>query len=152
MKFSIEDLKKLREETQAGVADCKLALEDAGGDYAKAKKLLQERGLEKATKKEGKETGQGIIESYVHAGGRVGVLVELRCETDFVARTDEFKKLAHEITLQVASMNPKDVDELLKSPYIRDSKLTIQDLVKLSVAKLGENITIGKFTRMELGK
>lgn len=149
MKISIEDLKKLREETQAGVADCRQALEDAKGDYEKAKKLLMERGLEKAAKKEGKETSQGIIESYVHAG-KVGVLVELRCETDFVARTDEFKHLAHELCLQVASMNPKDVEDLLLGAYIRDAKLTIQDLMKLSIAKLGENITIANFTRLAL--
>ena len=108
MKISLELLKKLREDTKAGVSDCRQALEDADGDYAKAKKLITERGLEKAAKKEGKETSQGIIESYVHAG-RVGVLVELRSETDFVARTDDFKKLAHEIALQVASMDPKNV-------------------------------------------
>lgn len=151
MQVKIEDLKKLRQESKAGVSDCRQALEDAGGDYAKAKKLIAERGLEKATKKEGKETGQGIIESYVH-GGRVGVLVELRCETDFVARTDDFKKLAHEIALQVASMEPKDVSELLKSPYIRDTGMTIEALVKQTIAKVGENITVAKFTRMELGQ
>lgn len=152
MKFSIDVLKKLREETQAGVADCRKALEDAGGDFDKAKKLLGERGLEKAAKKEGKETSQGIIASYVHANGKVGVLVELRCETDFVARTDEFKSLAHELTLQIAAMSPKDVEELLKSDYIRDTKLTMQALVKLTIAKLGENITVAKFTRMTLGE
>lgn len=152
MKFSIDVLKKLREETQAGVADCRKALEDAGGDFDKAKKLLGERGLEKAAKKEGKETSQGIIASYVHANGKVGVLVELRCETDFVARTDEFKALAHEMTLQIAAMNPKNVEELLKSDYIRDTKLTMQALVKLTIAKLGENITVAKFTRMTLGE
>lgn len=152
MKTSIEDIKKLREETQAGVADCRQALEDAKGDYAKAKKLIAERGLEKASKKEGKETSQGIIEAYVHQTGKVGVLVELRCETDFVARTDEFKALAHEITLQVASMKPKDVKALLASEYIRDTKLTIADLVKATIAKVGENITIARFTRFELGE
>ena len=113
--------------------------------------MLGERGLEKAAKKEGKETSQGIIASYVHANGKVGVLVELRCETDFVARTDEFKALAHEMTLQIAAMDPKNVEELLKSDYIRDTKLTMQALVKLTIAKLGENITVAKFTRMTLG-
>ncbi|KKW11562.1 MAG: Elongation factor Ts [Candidatus Gottesmanbacteria bacterium GW2011_GWB1_49_7] len=150
MKFSLDDLKKLRKETKAGVADCRQALEDAGGDYAKAKKLIAERGLVKAAKKGDRETSQGIVESYVHAG-RVGVLVELRCETDFVARTDDFKTLAHEIALQVASMDPKNVTELLKSPYIRDASMTIEALVKQTIAKLGENITIAGFTRMELG-
>lgn len=153
MNISIDLLKKLREETKAGVADCRQALEDAKGDYGKAKKLLVERGLEKASKKEGKETLQGVVASYVHTtGSRVGVLVELRCETDFVARTDEFGKLAHELTLQVAAMNPKNVKELLETPYIRDSSVTIADLIKQAIAKLGENITVARFFRMELGE
>ncbi len=151
MLVKLDDLKKLREETRAGVSDCRQALEDAAGDLAKARKLIMERGLEKAAKKHGRQTPQGIIESYVHAG-RVGVLVELRCETDFVARTDDFKTLAHEIALQVASMNPKNVEELLKSPYIRDASITINALVKQTVAKLGENITIAKFRRIALGE
>lgn len=151
MQVKLEDLKKLREDTKAGVSDCRQALEDANGDYAKAKKLILERGLEKADKKSGKETSQGLIESYVH-GGRVGVLVELRCETDFVARTDDFKKLAHEIALQVASMEPKNVKELLAGAYIRDASLTMEALVKQAIAKVGENITIAKFTRIELGE
>ena len=151
MKISLSDLKKLREETSAGVSDCRQALEDAGGNYDKAKKLLLDRGLEKAKKKEGKETSQGVIESYVH-NGRVGVLVEVRCETDFVARTDEFKHLAHEIALQVASMNPKNVEELLKEEYIRDAKVKIADLIKQTVAKVGENITVARFYRIVLGE
>lgn len=150
MQISLDDLKKLREETSAGVSDCRQALEDANGDYQKAKKLIEERGLEKAAKKEGKETSQGVIESYVHAG-RIGVLVELRCETDFVAKTDEFKNLAHELALQIASMDPKNVPQLLKEEYIRDNSVTIEALVKQTIAKVGENITISQFTRMELG-
>lgn len=150
MKISIDDLKKLRDETQAGVSDCRQALEDSNGNYEKAKKLLVERGLEKAAKKEGKETSQGIIESYVHQG-RVGVLVELRCETDFVARTDEFKSLAHELALQVASMSPKDVAALLKEEYIRDTSMKIADLIKQTIAKVGENISVARFTRFALG-
>ncbi len=151
MQVQLEDIKRLREETSAGVSDCRQALEDANGDYEKAKKLISEWGLEKAAKKEGKETSQGIVESYVHAG-RIGVLVELRCETDFVAKTDEFKNLAHELALQVASMDPKNVSDLLKEIYIRDSSLTIEALVKQTIAKVGENITIARFTRMELGE
>jgi elongation factor Ts len=150
MNVSLELLKKLREDTSAGVSDCRQALEDANGNYAKAKKLIMERGLEKASKKSGRQTQQGLIESYVHAG-RVGVLVELRCETDFVARTDAFKILAHELALQVASMNPKNVKELLAGEYIRDASLTVEAFVKQTVAKVGENITVAKFTRMELG-
>lgn len=151
MNVPLDLLKKLREETQAGVSDCRQALEDARGNYEKAKKLIVERGLEKAAKKEGKETSQGIIESYIHTNGKVGVLVELRCETDFVGRTDEFKHLAHELALQVAAMNPKNIEALLKSEYIRDQTVTIEDFVKQTVAKLGENITIARFSRMALG-
>ena len=149
--ISLEQLKKLRAETSAGVSDCRQALEDAGGDYEKAKKLLIDRGIEKAAKKSDRQTGAGLVESYVH-GGKVGVLVEVRCETDFVARTDDFKKLAHELALQVASMAPKDVKTLLKSEYIRDPKFTVEALIKQTIAKVGENITIARFSRMVLGE
>jgi len=151
MQISLDLLKKLRSETQAGVSDCRNALEDTGGDFDKAKELLMKRTLEKAAKKEGKETSQGIVEAYVHQG-KVGVLVELRCETDFVARTDEFKNLAHEVALQVCSMNPKNMTELLKEPYIRDPKLTIIELMKQTIAKVGENITVSQIHRMALGE
>ena len=152
MNISLDLLKKLREETSAGVSDCRQALEDANGDYEKAKKLLMERGIEKAKKKEGRQASEGIIASYIHATQKVGVLIELNCETDFVARTDDFKNLAKEISLQVAAMNPKDVKELLSSPYIRDPKLTIEALVKGAIAKLGENISVARFTRMAVGE
>jgi elongation factor Ts len=151
MNISLDQLKKLREDTSAGVSDCRQALEDAQGDYEKAKKILLERGIEKAAKKEGKETKEGVIESYVHANGKVGVLVELTCETDFVAKNDEFKKLGHEIALQIAAMDPKDVSELLALAYIRDTKLTIEKLIKLTIAKVGENITVARFSRLSLG-
>jgi len=149
MNISLDLLKRLRGETKAGVSDCRQALEDAGGDYAKAKKLVMERAVVKAEKKADKDTSQGIVEAYVH-NGKVGVLVELRCETDFVAMNADFKHLAHEIALQVAAMNPKNTKELLAGPYIRDAGTTIEALVKQTVAKVGENITIGNFTRMAL--
>lgn len=149
MNISLDLLKKLRNETSSGVSDCRQALEDTNGNYEKAKKILMERGIEKAAKKEGKETSQGIVEAYVHQG-KVGVLVEVRCETDFVARTDEFKTLAHEVALQVAAMNPKNTEELLKGAYIRDPQLTMEALVKQVVAKVGENITVTRFTRLAL--
>jgi elongation factor Ts len=152
MQASIDLIKKLREETSAGIADCRKALEDSNNDYEKAKKLISERGLEKAAKKEGKETTAGIIASYIHSNSKVGALIELRCETDFVARTEDFQHLAKEITMQIAAMNPKDIPELLESAYIRDAKMTIQALIKSTIAKVGENITIGKMTRMELGE
>lgn len=151
MQIKLEDLKKLRAETLAGVSDCREALEETNGDYEKAKKLVLARSLEKAAKKEGKETSQGLVDVYNHQG-KIGVLVELRCETDFVAKTDEFKTLAHEISLQVASMDPKNVTELLKEEYIRDSSLTIAQLIKHTVAKVGENITVAKFYRLVLGE
>lgn len=151
MNISLDLLKKLREETSAGVSDCRAALEDAGGDFEKAKKLLEARGIEKAAKKEGKETSQGRVEAYVH-NGKVGVLVEIRCETDFVARTDDFKFLAHELALQIAAMSPKDVVALLASAYIRNASLTVGELIKTTIAKVGENITVARFSRMELGK
>ncbi len=152
MNISLELLKKLRQESGAGVSDCRGALEDAAGDYQKAKELLRQRGMEKAAKKAGKETRAGIIESYIHANSRVGVLVEILCETDFVARTDDFKNLAHEIALQVAAMNPKNVKELLESPYIRDSGKTVAALVKETIAKMGENITVSRFSRLSIGE
>ena len=151
MNISLDQLKKLREETSAGVSDCRQALEDAHGDFEKAKKLIIVRGVAKAEKKGGREASQGIIESYIHATGKVGVLLELRCETDFVARTDDFKKLAHEIALQVAAMQPSSQEDLLQSPYIRDASITIGDLIKQVIAKVGENVTIARFTRMQLG-
>lgn len=144
-------IKELREKTGAGINDCREALLESKGDLKKAEEILQKKGFEKAAKKGDRETGQGLIESYVHAG-RIGVLVELNCETDFVARTDEFKTLAHEIALQVSSMNPKSTEELLKQEYIRDGSKTIDDLVKAAIAKLGENIVLGKFHRIEIGK
>ncbi len=152
MNISLDLLKKLRVDTGAGVADCRQALEDSGNDYKKAKELIAKRGLEKAAKKGDRATSQGLIESYIHSTGKVGVLVELRCETDFVARTEDFKKLAHEIALQVAALEMKDVSELLASPYIRDASQTIEALVKQTIAKLGENITIARFTRLVLGE
>lgn len=148
---NVNDIKKLREETGAGIADCREALTETEGDMAQAKQVLKKKGLDKASSKSDREVKAGLVESYTHVG-RVGVLVELLCETDFVAKTDDFKTLAHEIALQVASMNPKDTSELLEQPYIREASQTIDSLVKGTVAKLGENIQIGKFARIELGK
>lgn len=150
MTVTAQQIKDLREKTQAGFADCKNALEEAKGDMKVATEILRKKGFEKAAKKSDRETGQGLVESYVHQTGRVGVLVSLLCETDFVARTDEFKSLAHEIAMQVAAMNPKDVSVLLKQEYIRDGSQTINDLVTATIAKLGENIKVGSFSREEI--
>ncbi|MDO8583405.1 MAG: translation elongation factor Ts [bacterium] len=144
-------LKKLRNETQAGIADCRKALEASSNDYKKAIEWIREKGLEKAAKKSDRETSQGLIESYIHNGGRVGSIIEILCETDFVARTDEFKSLSHEVAMQVAAMNPKDVPALLKQEYIKDPSRTIEALIKETIAKLGENIVIKQLQRFEIG-
>jgi elongation factor Ts len=159
---------KLRELTGAGVMDCKKALDEAGGNIEKAVHVLREKGIARAEKRAGRDTGQGLVEAYVHAGGRIGVLVEVNCETDFVARTDAFKKLAHDIALQVAGVpstlviNEEDlpndaegsVEEtvLMKQPFIRDGSRTIESLVKEAIAQTGENIQIRRFSRYELGQ
>lgn len=151
MSVDVNLIKQLREKTGAGIADCREALEAAKNDIKKAEEFLKKKGFEKAAKKASRATKSGLIDSYIHQG-RVGVLVELLCETDFVARTDEFKALAHEISMQVASMNPKDAKALLKQEYIRDPQKTINDLIGETIAKLGENITVGRLSRFELGK
>jgi elongation factor Ts len=145
-------LKKLRNETSVSLADCRKALEESKNDYKKALEVLRKSGLEKAAKKAERETKQGLVDAYIHQNGRVGVLVEVLCETDFVARTDEFKSLVHEIGMQVAAMSPKDAPALLKEEYIRDPKKTIDVLVKEAIAKTGENIVIKNFKRFEIGE
>ena len=150
MAVDVKQIKKLREETGVSIADCRVALEESNGVYEKALVWLKKRGIEKAEKKQDRETMQGLIESYVHQNGKVGVLVEILCETDFVARTEDFKHLAHEVAMQIAAMNPKDVDTLLKQEYIRDGSVTIENLVKQTIAKLGENIVIKEFKRLEI--
>lgn len=148
---TIAQIKKLRQKTGAGVMDCRRALDEAKGDEAKAEKLLTKWGVMKAEKKVGRETKAGLIEVYIHAGGKIGAMIELQCETDFVARTDEFKHLAHEFCLQIASMKPKDVKSLLKQEYIRDPAVTVDQLVKQAIGRLGENIKIIRFIRFQLG-
>jgi elongation factor Ts len=147
----IEKVKKLRQETNAGVLEIKQALEEVKGDLDKARKLLQKRGVAKAIKKAERETKEGLIHSYIHANGKVGAMLELQCETDFVARTEDFAWLARELGMQIASMNPLSVDELLSQDYIRDPKKKIEALIKETIAKLGENIRLVRFVRYELG-
>jgi len=151
-KSSLELIKKLREETGAGVVDCRTALEENDGDIAKAKEFLVAKGLEKAAKKADRVANSGLVFAYIHGGGKVGAMVEIACETDFVAKTDEYNHLAKEIAMQVASMDAKDLEELLAQSYIRDSKMTIDGLVKSAVAKIGENIMIKRFVRYGLGE
>ncbi|MDP1706840.1 MAG: translation elongation factor Ts [bacterium] len=144
-----EDILKLRETTGAGVMDCKKAFDDAKGDFKEALKLIQERGLAKAEKKADRSTGAGILETVVH-NGRVGVLLLLRCETDFVAHSDKFKELAHDLALHIAAMNPADTEEVLKQVFVKNPSLTIEDLIKGAIAIIGENIKLEKFARYEI--
>ncbi len=144
-----ELVKQLRNETGAGVMDCRKALEEAQGDLDKAREIIQEKGLLKATKRAGRNTGAGVLETYIH-NNRVGVLLELRCETDFVARSDEFKNLAHDLVMHIAALNPKDLEALLEQPFVKDDSQTIDQLVKGVAAKTGENTQIEKFCRYEI--
>src|SRR5690349_10230678 len=135
MTISVDQIKALREETGAGIADCREALEETQGDLEKAKAILKKKGLAKAVSKGDRAVGAGMVEVYSH-GGKMGVLVELLCETDFVAKTEDFKTLAHELALQIASMRPSSVEDLLSQDYVRDPSMTIDALVKSTVAKL----------------
>ena len=167
MQVSTESIRLLRERTSAGIMDSKRALEDAGGDIDKAEASLREKGVAKAASKADRTTAEGIIESYIHAGSRIGAMVELNCETDFVGRTSDFKDLAHNIAMQVAAMSPLYLDEdempaqkegkpedlcLLRQSFIKDPSKTIADLVLEVRAKVGENIRIGRFARFGLGE
>ena len=152
MSSSLDDLKKLRELTGAGVLDCRKTLDRFGGDYKLALAELKKKGLEVAEKKKDRVTKQGIIEAYSHNKGKIVAVVEVLCETDFVARNEDFKHFAHELALQISAMNPQSVGELMGQPYIRDPKLTIDQLHKSLVAKIRENIQIGRIARYELGE
>lgn len=198
MTTSAEQIKKLREETGAGILDAKKTLDEQGGDYDKALAILKAKGIARVEKKAAERTASdGAIETYVHGNGRVGVMVEINCETDFVARTPRFKDVAHAVALQIAAMSPKYVapadipaDELaeqiktfedaaraegkpanlldkivqgkldkyyeqvtlLRQPYIKDDKQTIEDLIKTASAQTGEKIVVRRFTRYALGE
>jgi len=175
--ISATQVKELREKTGAGIMDCKRALEDAGGDINQAITVLKQQGLAKAEKKSGRTASDGLIEPYIHAGGRIGALVEVNCETDFVGRTTEFRTLAHDIAMQITAASPKFVSEqdvpedawdglvqehgdrakaiqavcLMDQVFIKDGRRTIRDLVNDSIAKVGENIVVRRFARFELG-
>ena len=143
------DVSKLREMTGAGIMECKKALDEAKGDLDVAVSIIMERGLVKAEKKADRKTGAGILESYIH-NNRVGVLLELRCETDFVVRSEPFRTLAHDLAMHIAAMNPQTNEDLLKNLYVKDQSLTVDQLIKGVIAKVGENIQVGKFCRYEL--
>ena len=151
MSYTAADVKKLREETGAGIMDCKKALEEAKGDFKKAIELVKVRGLERAEKKQDRETTEGYVASYVHSNGKLAALVELVCETDFVARNDEFRSLGQNIAMQVVSMQPETIDELLEQEFIKDASATIGFLVKSLSGKIGEKIAVKRFVRYQVG-
>jgi elongation factor Ts len=166
MKVSVEAVKELRNRTNVGIADCNKALLEAGGDIEKAVEFLKQRGAAIAERKKDADVGNGIIEAYIHHTRRVGALVELNCETDFVARTAEFRELAHDLAMQVAATAPQflsaeemppgaeaDVQTacLLSQPFIKDPTKTVQEIIAETIAKVGENIKVRRFARFELG-
>ena len=163
---TVADVKRLREETGAGVMDSKRALEETDGNFERARELLRERGIAAAGKRAERATSQGLVEAYIHGEGRIGALVELNCETDFVARTDSFRRLARDLAMQVAAMDPKGLSPedlpddapgekeqqaLLTQPFIKDADRTIQDLIQEMIAQTGENVRISRFARFQLG-
>lgn len=149
-KKIIELVKKLRVELGLGMMEIKAAIEEAQGDEKKAKEILKAKGFKKAEKRAERETGQGRIATYTHSTGKIGVMVELLCETDFVAKNEEFVAVANDICLQVAAMEPKDAKELLQQEFVKDGSRTIDDLIKELIAKFGENIKLGRFERFEI--
>ena len=170
----LANIKKLREMTSLGVNDCKKALHEAKGDFDQALKILKNKGIDMLKKKGARATNQGVIESYVHFGGNLGVLVEVSCETDFVARTEVFKKFAKDLAMQIAASHPeyvkkedipedvlKDVkkpDEYVKQhclceqPFIKDSKMSVGDYLREVVSQTGENVIVKRFVRFALGE
>ncbi len=167
MAVTVETIRHLREQTGAGIMDCKQALVESEGDLSKAAETLRRKGFAQVAKRAANATSQGLVEAYIHTGGRVGALVELGCETDFVARTPEFRELAHNLAMQIAAMAPHYVDQsqvqegdsrpasqtaLLNQPFIKDSSRTVSEIVQELAAKVGENVKVLRFTRLALGE
>ena len=167
VEITTQSVKELRDLTDAGVMDCRRALEEAAGDIDKAREILHRNGVVAAAKRQSREANQGIVEAYIHSGNRIGVLLELNCETDFVARTEDFKQLAHNLAMQIAAMapeylsseeiSPDEIREpsevcLLSQTYVKEPDRTIQDLVDEVRAKTGENVRVRRFTRFALGQ
>jgi elongation factor Ts len=147
-EVTAEAVQKLREMTSAGVMDCRKALIEANGDMDAAVKIIHEKGLAKVEKRSGRETGAGLVKTYLH-NERIGVVVRLGAETDFVVRSEPFQALARDVAMQIAATAPKDNEALLAQPYIKDESKTIKDVVGEVIAKVGENVSIGEFYRIE---
>ena len=167
MAVDVQLVRALRDQTGAGIMDCKEALEKSDGDMEKATQALREKGVASAGKRVGKDTTEGVIETYLHTGGRVGAMVELGCETDFVARTEEFQKLAHDIAMQIAAMGPVYIDKdeiedgdtrspaqisLMQQPFIKNGSSSVGEMVTELAGKVGENIRVVRFTRLAVGE
>ena len=146
--ISIDQVKKLRKDTGVSVTECKKALEEAKGDHEKAREVLKKLGKDLAGRRGGRDTGQGIITSYIHPNKKIGVLLELCCETDFVAKSKDFEELSHELCLQIAAMGEEV--PLLEQAWVKDQSKTVKELVEEYVAKTGENISINRFIRYEM--
>ncbi len=166
MKIPVEVVKELRNRTNAGIGDCNKALLEVGGDIEKAIEFLKERGTAIAEKKKGLTATEGVIEAYIHHTKRIGALVEVNCETDFVARTHEFKELAHDLAMQIAAAAPQFLTSeeippeaetdpqttcLLSQPFIKEPEKTVQEVISETITKVGENIKVRRFARFELG-
>ena len=151
MLVAADDIKRLRAETSCGVIDCKKALEEAKGDFNKAKEFLRRRGLEMAAKKSDRAAKEGRVETYIHTGNKIGVLVEVNCETDFVARNEDFCRFSRDVAMHIAAMDPENVPALVTQPFVRDPGKSIQDLLNELVAKIGENIIVSRFVRFKVG-
>ena len=167
LKIPAVQVKELREQSGAGIMDCRKALMETDGDVEKALQLLKEEGLLRARKKTERSAAEGLVETYIHCDGHIGAMVEVNCETDFVARTEEFRELAHNLAMQVAAMHPQFISEdeateetdiepeaacLLFQPYIKDTSKAVKDVIMETIAKLGENIKVSRFTRFEVGR
>jgi len=167
LEIATVKVKELREQSGAGVMECRNALLEAEGDVQKAFEILKQRSLLKAEKKKTRTATQGLIEGYFHGGGRIGAMVEVNCETDFAARSDVFRELAHNLVMQVTAQDPKFISKeeipeganvepetvcLLLQPYIKDPSKTVQDVITEAIAKVGENIKVSRFVRFELGE
>ena len=149
-KKIIELVKKLRVELGLGIMEIKAALEEADGDEAKAKEILKEKGFKKAESKAERETHQGRVATYTHSTGKIGVIVEVFCETDFVAKHEDFVGYTKDLCLQIAAMNPENVEDLMKQEFIKDPSKTLDEMLKALISKFGENMKVGRFSRFEI--
>lgn len=148
--MDINIIKQLREQTGAGMTDCKKVYDEAGGDFNKALEKLKQIAGEIAEKKSSREIKNGLIEAYIHIGGKVGVLVKLGCETDFVAKNENFKNIAHDIAIHIAAMSPSSEEDLFAQPFVKNPEITVKDFLQESIGRIGENIKIDEFARFEI--